>query len=99
MMEKQWLGSKSGQGFYKKSKNSDGSSEILTLDLDSMEYRKKKRAQFATLDKTKSVDNLEDRYTVLIEGTDKAGAFYRKNFGELFAYVQYRIPEIQAPLQ
>ena len=98
MMEKQWLGSKSGQGFYKKSKNSDGSSEILTLDLDTMDYRKRKRAQFATLEKTKSIDLLEDRYTVLAEGTDKAGAFYRKNFGELFAYVQYRIPEISDEL-
>lgn len=98
MMEKQWLGSKSGQGFYNKSKNSDGSSEILTLDLDTMDYRKRKRAQFATLEKTKSIDLLEDRYAVLAEGTDKAGAFYRKNFGELFAYVQYRIPEISDEL-
>lgn len=98
MMEKQWLGSKSGQGFYKKSKNSDGSSEILTLDLDTMDYRKRKRAQFATLEKTKSIDLLEDRYAVLADGTDKAGAFYRKNFGELFAYVQYRIPEISDEL-
>ena len=98
MKEKQWLGSKSGQGFYKKSKNSDGSSEILTLDLDTMDYRKRKRAQFATLEKTKSIDLLEDRYAVLADGTDKAGAFYRKNFGELFAYVQYRIPEISDEL-
>jgi 3-hydroxyacyl-CoA dehydrogenase len=98
LMDNQWLGSKSGQGFYKKSKNKDGGSEILTLDLDTMEYRKKKRAQFATLDKTKSIDKLEDRYAVLIDGTDKAGAFYRKNFGELFAYVQYRIPEISDEL-
>ena len=98
MMDKQWLGSKSGKGFYKKSKNKDGKSEILTLDLDSMDYRKRKRAQFATLEKTKSIDVLEDRYAVLTEGTDKAGAFYRKNFGELFAYVQYRIPEISDEL-
>jgi len=98
MMDNQWLGSKSGQGFYKKTKNNDGRSEILTLDLDTMNYRKKKRAQFATLDKTKSIDKLEDRYAVLIDGTDKAGAFYRKNFGELFAYVQYRIPEISDEL-
>jgi 3-hydroxyacyl-CoA dehydrogenase len=98
MMDKQWLGSKSGQGFYKKSKNKDGKSEILTLDLDSMDYRKRKRAQFATLEKTKSIDILEERYAVLAEGTDKAGAFYRKNFGELFAYVQYRIPEISEEL-
>lgn len=47
MMDNQWLGSKSGQGFYKKSKNNDGSSEILTLDLDSMDYRKKKERTLA----------------------------------------------------
>ena len=94
MMEKKWLGSKSGQGFYKKVKDDKGKSEILTLDLNTLEYRPKKRAQFETLEKTKSIDDLADRYPILIAGKDKASAFYRKNFGELFAYIQYRIPEI-----
>ena len=94
MMEKQWLGSKSGQGFYKKVKGEKGKSKILTLDLNILEYRAKKRAQFDTLEKTKSIDDLADRYPILISGKDKASAFYRKNFGELFAYIQYRIPEI-----
>ena len=48
MMKNQWLGSKSGQGFYKKVKNVKGKSEILTLDLNTLEYRSKKRAQFDT---------------------------------------------------
>ena len=94
MMEKQWLGSKSGQGFYKKVKGEKGKSEILTLDLNTLEYRAKKRAQFDTLEKTKSINNLADRYPILILGKDKASTFYRKNLGELFAYIQYRIPEI-----
>ena len=94
IMEKQWLGSKSGQGFYKKVKGEKGNSEILTLDLNTLQYRAKKRAQFDTLEKTKSIDDLADRYPVLISGKDKASAFYRKNFGELFAYIQHRIPEI-----
>jgi len=94
MMENQWMGSKSGQGFYKKVKNDNGKSEILTLDLDTLEYRTKKRAKFATLEKTKTVDNLKERYPILIDGDDKAAQFYRKNFGELFAYIQHRIPEI-----
>jgi len=94
MMEKKWLGSKSGQGFYKKVKNDDGSSEILSLDLDSMEYRKSKKASFGTLEKTKSVDKVTDRFPILIKGEDKAGEFYRKNFGAMFAYVSKRIPEI-----
>jgi 3-hydroxyacyl-CoA dehydrogenase len=94
MMENKWLGSKSGQGFYKKVKNDDGSSEILSLDLDSMEYRKSKKASFGTLEKTKSVNVVADRFPILIEGEDKAGEFYRKNFGAMFAYVSKRIPEI-----
>jgi len=94
MMENEWLGSKSGQGFYKKIKKDDGSSEIKSLDLDTMEYRDKKSASFATLEETKSIDKVEDRFEVLINGKDKAGEFYRKNFSALFAYVSNRIPEI-----
>ncbi|MBK5214274.1 MAG: 3-hydroxyacyl-CoA dehydrogenase/enoyl-CoA hydratase family protein [Flavobacteriaceae bacterium] len=94
MMEKKWLGSKSGQGFYKKVANEDGSSDILTLDLNSMDYRKSKKASFGTLEKTKSVDKVTDRFPILIAGDDKAGEFYRKNFGAMFAYVSKRIPEI-----
>ena len=94
MMENKWLGSKSGQGFYKKVKNDDGSSEILSLDLNSLEYRSAKKASFGTLEKTKSVDKVTDRFPILIAGDDKAGEFYRKNFGAMFAYVSKRIPEI-----
>jgi 3-hydroxyacyl-CoA dehydrogenase len=94
MMDKKWLGSKTGQGFYKKVKKDDGSSEIKSLDLNSLEYRDKTSAKFDTLEKTKSVDIVADRFPILIEGKDKAGEFYRKNFAALFAYVQNRIPEI-----
>lgn len=94
MMEHKWLGSKTGQGFYKKVKNSDGSSDIKSLDLETLEYRDRKSAKFDTLEKTKSIDAVIDRFPVLIEGKDKAGEFYRKNFAALFAYVQNRIPEI-----
>jgi len=94
MMDKQWLGSKSGQGFYKKVRNTDGSSEIQSLDLKSLEYRSSKKANFATLELTKSIDNVVDRFKVLVKGKDKAGEFYRKNLSALFAYVSNRIPEI-----
>jgi len=94
MMDKKWLGSKTGQGFYKKVKKDDGSSEIKSLDLNSLEYLDKTSAKFDTLEKTKSVDIVADRFPILIEGKDKAGEFYRKNFAALFAYVQNRIPEI-----
>ncbi len=94
MMENKWLGSKTGQGFYKKAKGEGGKSEILTLDLDTMEYRSKQRPKFATLELTKTIDKVVDRFPVLVDGKDKAGEFYRKSFAALFAYVSHRIPEI-----
>lgn len=94
MMENKWLGSKTGQGFYKKSKDAKGKTEILTLDLDTLEYRSKKSAKFATLELTKTIDKVVDRFAVLVDGKDKAGEFYRKSFAALFAYVSHRIPEI-----
>ncbi|WP_233897354.1 3-hydroxyacyl-CoA dehydrogenase/enoyl-CoA hydratase family protein [Tenacibaculum piscium] len=98
MMENKWLGSKTKQGFYKKVVNAEGKKEILTLDLDTMEYRASKRAKFATLELTKTIDKPIDRFKVLVGGKDKAGEFYRKNFAAMFAYVQNRIPEISDEL-
>ncbi|CAI8389513.1 3-hydroxyacyl-CoA dehydrogenase/enoyl-CoA hydratase family protein [Flavobacteriaceae bacterium] len=93
MMENNWLGSKTGQGFYKK----EGKT-ITVLDLNTLEYREKKRAKFATLELTKTIDNVIDRFKVLVGGKDKAGEFYRKNFAAMFAYVSHRIPEISDEL-
>ena len=98
MVENGWLGSKSKQGFYKKVTNADGKSEILTLDLKTLEYRSAIKAKFATLETTKSVDDLKTRTKMLFSGTDRAGEFYRKLFGGLFAYVANRLPEISDDL-
>ena len=99
MMDNEWLGSKTNNtGFYKKVKKEDGSSEIKSLDLDKMEYRDRKSAKFDVLEQTKTIDNLEDRYEVLVGDKGKAGEFYRKNFAALFAYVSNRIPEISDEL-
>lgn len=94
MVENGWLGSKTKQGFYKKVTNEQGKSEILTLDLKTMEYRPAAKVKFATLDMTKPIDDLKQRTKMLFMGMDKAGEFYRKLFGGLFAYVSNRIPEI-----
>ena len=98
MMDNNWLGSKTGQGFYKKTKNADGKKEILSLDLNTLEYRSKKRAKFATLEMTKTIDKVIDRFKVLVKGKDRAGEFYRKTFSGLFQYVSNRIPEISDEL-
>jgi 3-hydroxyacyl-CoA dehydrogenase len=94
MVENKWLGSKSGQGFYKKVKTADGKSEIHSLDLQTLEYRPSQKVKFATLETTKPIDDLKQRTKMLFAGMDKAGDFYRNLFGGLFAYVSNRLPEI-----
>lgn len=98
MIERKWLGDKTGQGFYKKEKSAGGKSDILTLDLQTMEYRPKQKSKFATLEAAKPIDDLGQRLKVLYNGQDKAGAFYRLFHYLLFAYVSHRIPEISDEL-
>lgn len=99
MMDKKWFGAKTDhKGFYKKIAHKNKPSEIKTLDLDKMEYRNRKNASFNVLEKTKSIDRLSDRYSVLLGDDKKAGTFYKKNFAALFAYSAHRIPEISDEL-
>jgi 3-hydroxyacyl-CoA dehydrogenase len=88
------LGAKSGAGFYKKVTTAEGASEILALDLATGEYRSQEKVRFATLEAAKAVDDLAARTRVLWAGTDVAGAFYRRIFADVFAYVTHRVPEI-----
>ncbi|RFP66108.1 3-hydroxyacyl-CoA dehydrogenase/enoyl-CoA hydratase family protein [Hymenobacter lapidiphilus] len=94
MGENKWLGDKTGQGFYKKTKDDKGKTAILALDLNTLEYKASQKIKFATLESTKPIEKLADRFKVLVAGKDKAGDFYRKTFAGLFAYVSNRIPEI-----
>jgi len=98
MGESKWLGDKTGQGFYKKVKGEGGKSEIHALDLNTLEYKPSQKVKFATLEMTKTIEKLADRFKVLVAGKDKAGEFYRLSFGSLFAYVSNRIPEISDEL-
>ena len=94
MSENKWLGDKTKQGFYKKSKDENGKRVIEALNLNTMEYAPKQRTKFATIAAAKQEDNLLKRLKILVTGKDKAGEFYRKSFYSAFAYVSHRMPEI-----
>ncbi|MGN6492166.1 MAG: 3-hydroxyacyl-CoA dehydrogenase NAD-binding domain-containing protein [Agriterribacter sp.] len=94
LVENKWLGDKTGQGFFKKTKAKDGSSEILVLNLTTMEYEPRKKPKFATIEAAKPIDDLKQRIKMLVAGQDKAGEFYRQFHYALFSYISHRIPEI-----
>jgi 3-hydroxyacyl-CoA dehydrogenase len=98
MVDNNWLGDKTGQGFFKKTKGGGGEKEILTLDLTTMEYGARKKPKFATVEAAKPIDDLKTRLKALCSGTDKAGEFYRHFHYGLFSYISHRIPEISDEL-
>ena len=98
MMQNNWLGSKTNQGFYKKVVDDKGKKIIYALDLETLDYRPSVKVNFPTLSTTKSIDKVIDRFAVLIKGKDKAGEFYRKTFSAIFQYASNRIPEISDEL-
>ncbi|MGA9884669.1 MAG: 3-hydroxyacyl-CoA dehydrogenase NAD-binding domain-containing protein [Candidatus Acidiferrales bacterium] len=99
MMQRKWLGEKTGGGFYKRVKGAGGESEILTLDWHTMEYRPQKKAKFASIEAGKSIEDTAERVKALFEPAleakgDKASQFLWASIGDTFLYTARRIPEI-----
>ncbi len=99
MAERGWLGDKTGQGFYKKVKG-EGEQEILTLDVNTMEYRARQKARFASLEMGKGIEDTRERLRALVgpvlEGQkgDKAQQFLWGALSEMCLYAARRVPEI-----
>lgn len=98
MVADKWLGDKTGQGFFKKTKGAGGEKEILVLDLNTMDYGPRKKPKFATVETAKPVEDLKQRLKVLVAGQDKAGEFLRHFHYALFSYISHRVPEITEAL-
>ena len=97
MLANNWLGDKTGQGFFKKIKSEAGK-EILTLNLQTLEYGARKKPKFASLEAAKPIDDLKQRLQLLQAAPDKAGDFYKAFHYGLFSYISHRIPEISDEL-
>src|SRR6187401_2760717 len=107
LVENNWLGDKTGQGFFKKIKlpftagspeEKKSDKEIQVLDLKKFEYVPRVKPKFATLETAKPIDDLYTRLKMLVAGQDKAGEFYRHFHYGLFSYISHRIPEISDEL-
>jgi 3-hydroxyacyl-CoA dehydrogenase len=99
MAKRGWLGDKTGQGFYKKVKG-EGEKEILTLDVNTMEYRARQKAKFASLEMGKAIEDTRERLRALVgpllEGQkgDRAQQFLWGSLSEMCLYAARRVPEI-----
>src|SRR6202158_6414207 len=99
MVKRGWLGDKTGQGFYKKVKG-EGEREILTLVVNTMEYRTRQKPKFGSLEMGKAIEDTRERLRALVgpllEGQkgDKAQQFLWGGLSETCLYAARRVPEI-----
>lgn len=94
MLEKKLLGDKTKGGFYKKSKAADGKTEILDLDLETLEYKPQEKTKFPSIDAGRSIEDLHKRINTLVWGEDRVGEFLWNTMSRTFRYAANRIPEI-----
>jgi 3-hydroxyacyl-CoA dehydrogenase len=105
MAKRKWLGDKTGQGFYKRVKGGEAEREILTLDVNTMDYRPRQKAKFASIEAGKAIDGTRERLrgfiTPLFEGqkTDQAQQFIWGGLSEMCLYAGRRMPEISDHLE
>jgi 3-hydroxyacyl-CoA dehydrogenase len=93
MIERKWLGEKTGQGFYKRIGKGDNK-EIHVIDWKTLEYHPLNKATFPSTEAAKSIEELGERLRTLVRGKDRAGNFLWKVFSDLFLYSAEMVPEI-----
>ena len=99
MLERRWLGDKTGQGFYKKEKDDAGNEMRLALDWQTIAYRPANRPKFPSIEMAKNAEALSDRLRLLMAADpkkDRAAAFQSLLLQRLFTYAEACLPEIAA---
>jgi 3-hydroxyacyl-CoA dehydrogenase len=94
MIEKKWLGNKTKQGFYKKTKDAKGKSVKLMLDLDTMEYVPAGKPKFDSIAAAKKKEDIRESMKTVFNGEDKAGDYVREYLCKNFIYAANRVGEI-----
>jgi len=93
MIERGWLGDKTGQGFYKRTGKGD-KKEILALDWKTLEYQQSKKARFPSVEGVRNIEDLRQRLRALMALTDRPGTFLWRLFSDLVLYSASMVPEI-----
>ena len=89
MVERKWLGEKTGGGFYRKQ-----GKEILALDWKTLEYRERRKPKIPSLEAAQMTTDLAARLRQLVAGKDQAGQFLWRVLSSISLYAAARVPEI-----
>jgi 3-hydroxyacyl-CoA dehydrogenase len=93
LVEKKWLGNKTGQGFYKKVMV-DGKRQFWTLNPVTMEYEPGEKVRFDSIGAVRKIEDLGERLRQLLTFDDRAAQYVRDTMYFNLAYAAYVAPEI-----
>ena len=96
LIDNNFLGNKSGKGYYEKTnkKDENGKTIINSLDLKTHQYRKSIKPDLKLVKEAKSIELFDRRIKFLIEGDSNENLFYREYLACLLSYSAMSIPEI-----
>lgn len=91
MVERKWLGDKTGQGFFQRV---GPKKEIHAIDWKTMEYHLARKVSFPSVEQARQIEDLPARLRALVSGTDRVGSFLWKLFSDYIVYSASMVPEI-----
>ncbi len=94
ILSRGWLGDKTGQGFYKKIKEADGSSTILELNVKTLEYEPQPKHRFASLGEARNYDDSTEKMVAVLDGDDRASHLAQETTADSLFYAATLAPEI-----
>ena len=94
MVQRGWLGEKSGQGFYKRVKNPGGESIILELNLKTLEYEPQQKVRFPSTGAARNIDDPVKRMLTVLDGDDRASQLARETTADSLVYAANLAQEI-----
>jgi 3-hydroxyacyl-CoA dehydrogenase len=93
MLARQWLGEKTGQGFYRRV-GQGADRKIEAIDWKTLEYHTARKVSFPEIEAARNIEDLGERLRALLAAPGRGGAFLWKLFRDLLVYAAERVPEI-----
>ena len=93
LLERGWIGDKSGQGYYRRE-----GKEFVALDLETLAYRERREVSFASLDALARMP-LGERVREALASKDEAGEYLRDHLVPVLRYANHLKEEISHGVQ
>ncbi len=94
LLDRKWLGEKSSQGFYKRIKGEGGKSQILELNLKTLEYEPQPKVRFESVGAVRNITDPAQRLVSYLKSEDRAAIYARATIADALIYAANRVPEI-----